>query len=502
MNGYIVVADDLLFDNQRVAVGETITLSLNQKMSRNDRDLIYRTFATAVDRAAHDIAWYSANEVPTYRIFEVDVHGPCIREGVLLWCTSITIVRECTPETDSVPASRQTYFDWWSMMYNNRLDNVGYALLYAQPYVQHALDTPTTYAPWAPVMETERIFGILEHTLYQFASRTAVAPSAEQLDEVVTFVADTRAQLRNIPNAPANPRGLWKAFIGFVRGWHANPLFDSMHIREICVDWVSDIERLFHDGALWPQFSDHLALFTPLSEIPQKLRESHNTLNHFKEMLPCLSEHEINHIAAEHPAGIAHSVVHPAWGGQMLPESALLLLKQHPDVQFLNELPHIITGVDIMAALDNQLATYNPLDEDLRYTENSIIYRVKRGDGDALDEAIRHSNDDVRIAAATYSGDTCHLVLAKDKSASVRAAVAMVACEDIVHTLRNDRNTAVRVAVALRGFDEDLDVLVHDSSPKVRKAVLMSARPQDAEQLKEDRVGTIRKMAESATIVE
>lgn len=501
MNGYIVVADDLLFDNQPVAVGETMTLSLNQKMSRNNRDLIYRTFATAVDRAAHDIAWYSANEVPTYRIFEVDVHGPCIREGVLLWCTSITVVRECTPETDTVPASRQTYFDWWSTMYNNRMDNVGYALLYAQPYVQHALDTPTTYAPWAPVMETERIFDILEHALYQFASRTAVAPSAEQLDEVVTFIADTRAQLRNIPNAPANPRGLWKAFIGFVRGWHANPLFDNMHVREICVDWVSDIERLFQEGALWPRFGDHLALFTPLSEIPQKLRELNNTLSYFKEMLPCLSEHEINYIAAEYPTGIAYSIAHPAWGGQTLPESTLLLLKRHQDVQSMCQylLP---SDVDVMTALDNQLATYNPLDEDLRHTENSIIYRVKRGDGDALDEAIRHSNEDVRIAAATYGGDAGHITLAKDKSASVRAAIAMVACEDIVHTLRNDRNTAVRVAVALRGFDEDLDALVHDSSPKVRKAVLMSARPQDAEQLKEDSVGTIRKMAESATIVE
>lgn len=502
MNGYIVVADDLLFDNQRVVVGETMTLSLNQKMPRNDRDFIYRTFATAVDRAAHDITWHSSDEVPTYRIFEVDVHGPCIREGVLLWCTSLTVVRECTPETDTVPASRQTYFNWWSMMYIDMSHDVEYVLLYAQPHIQRALNTSTTYGPFAAIMETERIFGILGRTLYRFASQTTITPSAEQLDSVVSLIVETRTQLRTVTNRDETAKDLWRALIGFVRGWHANPLFDSMRTREICADWASDVDRLVSDGNLWPHFKDQLALFTPLSEIPQKLKESQSAIVYFKYIIPCLSEYELNRITAAYPAGTAHSVAHPAWGVGTLPESTLLLMKQHPDVQFLSELPYLITGVDVMATLDNQLATYNPLDEDLRYTENSIIHRVKRGDEGALYEAIRHNNENIRVIAATYGGDATHTTLARDKSASVRAAVAMVACEDIVHTLRNDRNTAVRVTVALRGFDEDLDVLVHDSSPKVRKAVLMSARPQDIEQLKEDSVGTIRKMAGSTTIVE
>ena len=501
MNGYIVVSDDLQFNHQTVTIGETMTLSFDPRDLRNSKSIVYRTFATAVDRAAHDITWYSVPETPTYRIFEVEVHGTYVREGVTLSCPSFTVVRECTPETDSVPTSRQTYFNWWSMMYSNRLDNVGYVLLYAQPHIQRALDTPTTYASWAPVMETERIFGILGHALYQFASRTAVVPSAEQLDSVLTLIVDTRAQLRSIPNATANPRGLWKALIGFVRGWHANPAFDSMRTREICVDWISGVDREITHSIEQTFKKGYLTSFTPLSEIPQKLRESHNTLICFKYMVPCLSEHELNHIVTEYSAGVAHSIAHPIWDGQILPESTLLLLKQHPDVRFLSELPHLISGVDVTTALDNQLATYNPLDENLRYTKNSIAYRVKQGDADALDEASRHKDEDLRILAATYGGDTEHRVLAKDKNAYVRAAVALHACEDIVHTLRNDKSTTVRVAVALRGFDDDLDVLVQDASPKVRKAVLLSVRPQDVERLKGDAIGAIRKMAGSATIV-
>ena len=35
MNGYIVVADDLLFDNQPVAVGETITVTRHPKSEQS-----------------------------------------------------------------------------------------------------------------------------------------------------------------------------------------------------------------------------------------------------------------------------------------------------------------------------------------------------------------------------------------------------------------------------------------------------------------------------------
>ena len=55
MNGFIVVADDLLFDNQRVAIGETITVTRHPKSEQNADIWVSRSFGVALDYAARQL---------------------------------------------------------------------------------------------------------------------------------------------------------------------------------------------------------------------------------------------------------------------------------------------------------------------------------------------------------------------------------------------------------------------------------------------------------------
>lgn len=499
MKGYIVVADDLLFDNQRVAVGETITLTRHPKSEQNADIWVSRSFGVALDYASRQV-WHSEwTHAPKYRIFEVDIHGPCVPDKGHYRCKTITIARECTPGTESIPLSRRSPFAWWSMMYVDLSEGVEHILTQLQPNIDRALETRTSHGPWAVTIETERVFDIIRSVLHKFASQTTIAPSVSQLETVMNLIQQTQTYLQEVRGQEAS-RGLLKAFYGLVDGWYHNPAFHKPQVRKVCTEWLT-----VH-GEPESASEYHLVMFWPLEQLVEALRTSYVQTSLLKHMQPYLSEADMIRIASDLPAIVVHCICHPMWealgGGIILPKPVLQLLKEHPDIQFSDRYSSLWGVESVMGVIDNQLAFYHPTDPALLNTTNSLIYRVKERHADALEEASRHREEDVRILAAMYGSTPEHRILAKDKSIAVRTAVALHADEDIVHSLREDRSPTVRVAVASRGFDEDLDVLVNDDSPKVRKMVLSFVRPQDVEQLKNDSIRAISVMANKATIVE
>ena len=499
MKGFIVVADDLLFDNQQVAVGKTITLTRHPKSEQNADIWVSRSFGVALDYASRHV-WHSDwTHVPKYRIFEVDIHGPCVPDKGHYRCKTITVARECTPGTEFIPLSRRSPFAWWSMMYVDLSEGVEHILTQLQPNIDRALETRTSHGPWAVTIETERVFCIIRSVLHKFASQTTIAPSVSQLEVVMNLIQQTQTYLQEVRGQEAS-RGLLKAFYGLVNGWYHNPSFQKSQVRSICTTWLTTHGELESESEYW------LVMFWPVEQLVEALRTSYAQTSLLKHMQPYLSEEDMSRIASDLPAIVAHCICHSMWkalGGEIiLPEPVLQLLKEHPDIQFSDRYSSL-WGIDsVIGVIDNQLAFYHPTDPALLNTVNSLIYRVKQRHADALEEASRHRDEDVRILAAMYGGTPEHRILARDKSIAVRTAVALHADEDIVHSLREDRSPTVRVAVASRGFDEDLDVLVNDDSPNVRKMVLSFVRPQDVEQLKNDSIRAIQVMANKATIVE
>lgn len=503
MNGYIVVADDLLFDNQPVAVGETITVTRHPKSEQNADSWVSRSFGVALDYAARQL-WHSEwTHVPKYRIFEVELHGPCVPDGRCYRCKTFTVVRECTPDTESIPLSRHFAFACWATMYVDMSDGLEHILTQLQPNIDRALETNVSYCAWAVNMETERVFCIIRSVLYKFASQTTIVPSVSQLETVMTLIEQALAQLRTIRGVETSEystRGLLKAIYGLVNGWYHNPSFHKSQVREACAEWLATHGE--------PDYAPDilLVMFWSVEQLIEQLRTDYDKTSLLKYMQPYVSEEDMHRIASECPAIVAHCICDCMWDLSdekvVLPESTLCLLKEHPDVQFSDRYSALWHIDSMMGTIDNQLAVYHPTDPALFGTINSLIYRVKERHADALEEATRHKNEDVRILAAMYGGHPEHRILAKDKSIAVRTAVALHADEDIVHSLREDRSPTVRVAVASRGFDEDLDVLVNDTSPTVRKMVLSFVRPQDVEQLKNDSIRAIRVTADKATIVE
>lgn len=503
MKGYIVVADDLLFDNQRVAVGETITVTRHPKSEQNADVWVSRSFGVALDYAARQLCHSEWTHVPKYRIFEVEIHGPCVPENGYYRCKTFTVARECTPGTEFIPLSRRSQCAWWSMMYVDLSEGVEHILTQLQPNIDRALATHNSYGSFAVLVETERVFCIIRSVLHKFASQTTIAPSVSQLETVMTLIEQTTTQLCTIRGdgvVEYGTRKLPKAFYGLVDGWYHNPSFRKSQVREVCGTWLAT------HGEPESASDYHLVMFWPLEQLVEALRTSYAQTSLLKHMQPYVSDEDMTHIASELPAVAVHCICHPMWDVEgekvTLPESALRSLKEHPDIQFSDRYSSL-WGIDsVIGTIDNQLAVYHPTDPALFGTVNSLIYRVKEQHADALEEATRHKNEDVRILAAMYGGHPEHRILAKDKSIAVRTAVALHADEDVVHSLREDRSPTVRVAVASRGFDEDLDVLVNDASPTVRKMVLSFVRPQDVEQLKNDSIRAISVMANKATIVE
>ena len=503
MNGYIVVSDDLLFDNQRVAVGETITLTRHPKSEQNADIWVSRSFGVALDYAARQV-WHDVwDHVPEYRIFEVEIHGPCVPDGRYYRCKTFTVIRECTPDTEFIPLLRRFAFACWATMYVDMSNGIEHILTQLRPNIDRALETNISYCNWAVCMETERVFCIIHAVLYKFASQTTIAPSVSQLETVMTLIEQTLAQLRTIRDGEPSEysaRGLLKAFYGLVDGWYHNPSFHKSQVRKVCAEWLATHGE--------PDYAPDilLAMFWSVEQLIERLRTEYDKTFLLKHMQPYVSEEDMYRITSECPAIVAHCICDIMWDladdGIILPESTLRMLKEHPDVQFSDRYSTLWNVDSVMGTIDNQLAVYHPTDPALFGTINSLIYRVKQQHADALEEATRHKSEDVRILAAMHGGTPEHRILAKDKSIAVRTAVALHADEDIVHSLREDRSPTVRVAVASRGFDEDLDVLVNDDSPNVRKMVLSSVRPQDVEQLKNDSIRAISVMANKATIVQ
>lgn len=499
MNGYIVTSDDLLFDNQRVAVGETITLTRHPKSEQNADIWVSRSFGVALDYAARQV-WHDVwDHVPEYRIFEVEIHGPCVPDGRYYRCKTFTVIRECTPDTEFIPLSRRFALACWATMYVDMSNGIEHILTQLRPNIDRALETNISYCNWAVTIETERVFCNIRSVLHKFASQTTIAPSVSQLETVMNLIQQTQTYLQEVRGQEAS-RGLLKAFYGLVDGWYHNPAFHKSQVRKVCTEWLT-----VH-GEPESASEYHLVMFWPLEQLVEALRTSYVQTSLLKHMQPYLSEGDMSRIASDLPAVVVHCICHPIWDivdeKIILPEPALRLLKEHPDIQFSDRYSSL-WGIDsVMGVIDNQLAFYHPTDPALLNTVNSLIYRVKERHADALEEASRHRDEDVRILAAMYGGHPEHRILAKDKSIAVRTAVALHADEDIVHSLREDRSPTVRVAVASRGFDEDLDVLVNDDSPNVRKMVLSSVRPQDVEQLKNDSIRAISVMANKATIVQ
>lgn len=64
MKGYIVAYDDLQFDNQPVAIGATIERRLDLETFSDPKHIVFKAFATAVDRASENIRWVSVGEKP------------------------------------------------------------------------------------------------------------------------------------------------------------------------------------------------------------------------------------------------------------------------------------------------------------------------------------------------------------------------------------------------------------------------------------------------------
>lgn len=510
MKGFIVVGDDLQFQNQTVTVGETLQVTTRFERTLFPRgtrygtrgDGIYRSYPEAVP-GGYGIGMFDVHcqlgdgEAikttlrPKYRIFECEVGGRVVpnSNGSLRWyCDTLTVTREltynvpkATSTTERVISAAQAY------AFNEpfTFENVT-AVIDKCKAILHPDDTDVD-----PADERYRTYDMamcVSILIYMYALTTQEWEGERILDVVLRIydkyqcdmTCQTHAHLVEVLRH------------GYVRNANFSEE-ERVHIR--------DEIRTWYQQSTHPYTAEERITMMHVDQFLEKLQaitlqpaDRFSMANDGTSWTPYWRLRE--YIATATTQEIEQILLAQTTMGRPI----AMQVTDFPSDISIDVLRTYIEHVG-PASEANALRTFAqafPYDASVYNNVYAIMERIRRGDTETMYEHIHHPSEYVRAQIAYYGTDDIHERLMKDKAADVRAMVASVASEDIVLRMVNDRSVTVRIEIAHRGIDDALDVLVHDRSSNVRHAVLDNARPQDVEILRNDTLGTIRKRAARA----
>ena len=498
MIGYIAVADDMLFHDQTVTIGATLTVDkskLRDAMATDTRggsgqqeQCIWKTFHHAdICDAYSTLYLYSScfGESPIYRrhIFEVELGGNIITHSQRnqMWsCDTITILREVTWDTVKVNKTNiESIISHRARTFDGPFTCEAICEVLADSWRMMA-----KLHPWMDESEDKHLGATLMGIISSYAPFTS--------EWVGTQVCDTINDVfRESPYLSGNPLDhidyMMNAYI-------RNPNLSSdtrAQARDDIRRWVAEKGYLNTYGV-----RGHVTLLSMSDFLDYIPRTVDNTVgvtayNRALEMcnyLETCTPQEVNQLLG-------------VWLGIKSPQDAFHCRLPKGTSEEL--LCRLLDSTEYQAArydIEEVLATHNPYNEHNYHSEHAIRARIVQGDVLTMEDNLQTNDYWTLTLIARFGTEMIHRQLMRHKDRYVRAAVAKYACADIVHVLRTDRSADVRAAVAHRGFDEDLDVLVHDRSPMVRHCVLDSARTFDIAHLKYDTVRAIRTRAEKAIL--
>lgn len=504
MKGYVVVGDDLQFQNQTVTIGETLQVTTRFERTiypygpkyTGREDVVYRSYHDAVPQASqmgiysrtngHNGESINTTTRPKYRVFECEVGGHVVpagsNSGPLWYCDTITITKELTY---SIPKANATSAPAVCM---------AHAYAFNQPFITENV-VPLLDKCYATIQRHEASLSPQYHMancilglVYVYGLEAPEWDSERTLNTLM-HIYDT---YEHVLSGHVYPRLVDL----LLRGYTQNANFsvsERIRIRDEIRTWYQQsthpytaeeqVTMLHLD-----QFLDKLQILTSQQEERMFLNEDGTSWTPYWRMR--------DYIATATTSEIEQILVAQTTMGR-------------PIAMRVTEFPSDIS-VDVLrtyiehagpSSHTDALASFAkafPYEASVYDTTYAILERIKRGDTDTMYQHIKHPLEYIREYIAYYGTDDMREQLMKDKAVDVRALVASTASEDIVRRMVGDRSATVRIEIAYRGIDEALDGLVHDTSSNVRHAVLDNARPQDVEMLRNDTLGTIRKRAERA----
>lgn len=504
MKGYVVVGDDLQFQNQTVTIGATLhvttrferTISPCGPKYTGREDVVYRSYHDAVPNASqmgiysrtngHDGETINTTTRPKYRVFECEVGGrvvPAGSTGGPLWyCDTITITKELTYD---IPRANAT-----------SAPAVCMARVYAfsLPFIAENV-VPLLDKCHATLQQHEASLSLQYHMtncilglIYVYGLK-APEWDGERTLNTLLHIYDTYEHVLH-GHVGSRPVGL------LLRGYTQNANFSvNERIR------IRDEIRTWYQQSTHPHTAEEQVAMLHLDQFLDKLQ------------VLTLQQEDRMFLNEDGTSWTPYWRVRDYMSTATTSEIEQILLAQttmgRPIAMRVTEFPSDIS-VDVLrtyiehvgpSSHTDALASFAkafPYEASVYDTSYAILERIKRGDTDTMYQHIKHPLEYVRGYIATYGTDDMREQLMKDKAVDVRALVASTASEDIVRRMMGDRSATVRIEIAHRGIDEALDVLVHNASSNVRHAVLDNARPQDVEILRNDTLGTIRKRAERA----
>lgn len=505
MKGYIVVGDDLQFQNQTVAVGETLQVTTRFERTASLPGSRYTMLENAVYRSYHaavpgeyglglfDLHGRIGNGEaikttvrPKYRIFECEVGGrvvPASGTAPYWYCDTLTVTRELT---HNVPKPTST---------TGRIICAAHAYAFNEPFtfenVTAVLDKcdSVLHLNLADEYYRTQYIAVCMNILVYMYALTTQEWEGERILDVVLRIHDKYPY-------DMNSRTHSNLVEALRQGYMRNANFSvSERIR------IRDEIRTRYQQSTHPYTAE------------EQITMMH--VDQFLEKLQAMMQQPTDPLSMDNDgtSWTPHWRLRDYIATATTQEIEQILLAQttmgRPFAMQVTDFPSDIS-IDVLrtyiehvgpSSEANALRTFAqtfPYDTSVYNNAYAIMERIKRGDIDTMYEHINHPLEYVRTYIAYYGTDDMHERLMKDKAADVRAMVASVASEDIVRRMVGDRSVTVRIEVAHRGIDDALDALVHDRSSNVRHAVLDNARPQDVEILRNDALGTIRKRAARA----
>ena len=498
MKGYIAVADDLLFHDQTVTVGATLTVNkarLRYALATDTRfgsgqqeQRIWKTFHHADTCDAYSTLYlYSGcfGESPIYRrhIFEVELGGNVVTHSQRnnMWsCDTVTILREVTWDTVKVNKTNiQSVIDHRARTFDGPFTCEAICDVLADVWRMMA-----KLHPWVEESEDKHLGATLMGIISSYAPSTSEWVGTQVCD----VIHDTFQRSPYLTGDPVD-------HIEYMMNAHIrNPnlsLETRVQARDDIRRWVAEKGYLDTYG-----LRGHVVLL-PMSDfldyIPRTVANTVGVTAYSRALDVC------NYLKTCTPQEVNRLL--EVW----------LDIKTPQDV-FHCRLPkgtseelvcRLLDSTEYQAArydIEETLANLNPYNEHNYHSEHAIRARIVQGDIPTMEDNIQTNDYWTLSLIIRFGTEAMHRQLMRHKDGEIRASVAKYACADVVHALRTDKSAAVRAAVAHRGFDEDLDVLVHDRSTMVRHHVLDSARTTDIKYLKHDTVRAIRTRAEKAII--
>ena len=510
MKGFIVVGDDLQFQNQTVTIGATlqVTTRFERKIfPRGTRPAtlkngVYRSYPEAVP-GGYGIGMFDlhgqlgdgeaikATLYPKYRIFECEVGGRVVPagSGALLWyCDTLTVTKELTYQvpkatstTERVICAAHAYAFNEPFTFENVTAVIDKCEAILHPGITGVNPTDECYRTYDMAM-------CISILIYMYALTTREWEGERILDVVLRIYDKYQCDMTSQTHAHL----VEVLRHGYVRNANFS-VSERIRIRDEIRTWYQQSTHPYTSEEKITmmhvdQFLDELQAITLQPADPSSLDRNGTSWTPYwrlREYIATATTQEIEQIL------LAQTTM-----GRPI----AMRVTDFPSDISIDVLRTYIEHVDPSSEADalRTFAQAFPYDASVYNSMYAIMERIKRGDTDTMYEHINHPLEYVRAQIAYYGTDDMRERLIKDKASDVRAMVASTASEDIVRRMVGDRSATVRIEIAHRGIDEALDVLVHDTSSNVRHAVLDNARPQDVEILRNDTLGTIRKRAERA----